>query len=140
MRALQLTILTLFLGLQISAALPIEGEFLYLNDRMEVVKNKNKASYTCKLEGHDENGYLFKVYFITGEVKMEGYYKDEDMSQAHGLFTYYYRNGKVESSGHFRNGNKYGIWQRYNADGTPKAEKIYAIQPILQAMQDEPGK
>jgi antitoxin component YwqK of YwqJK toxin-antitoxin module len=137
MSAFKILIISLFVGLHISAGLTDEDNTMYFNERMEQVKNKNKASYTGKLESKDADGYLFKIYFITGEVKMQGYYTDDAMNQANGLFTYYYQNGQMESTGYYRNGSKYGIWQRYDPNGTAKAEKIYAMEPILQALRDE---
>jgi antitoxin component YwqK of YwqJK toxin-antitoxin module len=56
---------------------------------------------------------------------------------AHGEFKYYYRSGKLESIGEFREGGKYGIWQRFDEDGTEKPEKIYASQPMLKALAKE---
>lgn len=116
---------------------PIDKEAIYMDDRMEVVKKKNNASYYCTLEEETPDGFYYKVYFLTGELKMEGTYKDSNMQIAHGQFTYYYRSGQTESTGLFREGNKYGIWQRYHPDGSPKAEKIYAFQPMLQAIKPQ---
>ncbi|MCA1751230.1 MAG: hypothetical protein LC670_05465 [Flavobacteriales bacterium] len=131
-----LTIL-FFVAIQGFGINPGERDALYLDDRMDVVKKKNSATYYCTLEEETPDGFHFKVYFLSGEVKMEGIYKDPDMKIAHGQFNFYYRNGQTESTGEYREGNKYGIWQRYQPDGTPKAEKIYAFQPMLQAIKPQ---
>jgi antitoxin component YwqK of YwqJK toxin-antitoxin module len=131
-----LTIL-FFVALQGLGINPGEGDALYLNDRLDPVKEKDNATYYYKMEEKTPDGFHFKVYFLTGEVKMEGVYKDSEMKIAHGQFVFYYRNGQTESVGVYREGNKYGIWQRYQPDGTPKAEKIYALQPMLQAIKPQ---
>lgn len=116
---------------------PMERESIYLDERMEVISNKKNAFYYCKMENKTAEGYFFKAYFITGEVKMEGTYLDDQMEMAHGIFTFYYREGGVESTGEFRHGKKFGLWQRFNPDGSEKAEKIYMIDPVLNAILDQ---
>lgn len=107
---------------------------VYLNDRMEPV-NKKKATYYCDPAVAQDDGYHVKAYYLSGEIKMEGVYKDPEMKTAHGPFTFYYRTGQTESAGQYKDGNKYGIWQRYHPNGSAKSEKIYAVQPMLQAIQ-----
>lgn len=106
----------------------------YLNDRMEPV-HKKKAVYYCEPAEKKENGYHIKAYFLSGEIKMEGVYKDPEMKTAHGPFTFYYRSGQTESTGQYKDGHKYGIWQRYHPNGSAKSEKIYAVQPMLRAIE-----
>jgi len=126
----------LLIGLKAVATGPSERESIYLDQRMELVSNKNQASYYCKLEEKTEKGFLYHAYFITGELKMTGLYLDEDMKTPNGVFTFYHRNGQIESTGSYRNGKKYGLWQRFHEDGSEKAEKIYAIDPVLNALSD----
>jgi len=137
MRTFKILAVALTLSFVAQATPLFEGEEIYLDVRMEVVKNKKNAAYYCLLEEETERGFLFKAYFISGELKMEGYYSDREMMIAHGEFKYYYRSGKLESIGEFREGGKYGIWQRFDEDGTEKPEKIYASQPMLKALAKE---
>lgn len=107
---------------------------IYLDERMQETKKKN-ATYYCELVGVTDETYHFKAYFLSGELKMEGWYTDEEMKEPHGLFTFYYQSGQVESKGEYRDGEKYGIWQRYDRYGNEKPEKIYAFLPILKELE-----
>jgi hypothetical protein len=135
MRALKVFVLAMAVGTSALAGGALNGEEIYLDIRMEVVKNKKNATYICTLEETNEKGHLFKVYFVSGELKMEGYYSDNQMSTAHGEFKYYYQSGQLESTGEYREGQKYGIWLRYDEDGTEKPEKVYASLPMLKAIE-----
>lgn len=108
------------------------GDELYLNDRLEPVKNKKQAYYVARLVGESQRGYTYQVFFLSGEMKMEGTYADKGMKMPNGEFTYYYQNGQVESSGLYREGMKYGIWQRYEPGGAARPERVYATGPMLK--------
>lgn len=137
MRTIKILVVALSLSVGGQASPFDGGDEIYLDVRMEVVKNKKNAAYYCLLEEENEKGYLFKAYYISGELKMEGYYSDRNMTIAHGEFKYYYMSGQMESTGEYREGGKYGIWQRFAVDGTEKPEKIYASQPMLKALAKE---
>lgn len=137
MRTFKILVVALSLSVGAQASPFDGGEEIYLDVRMEVVKNKKNAAYICLLEEETERGFLFKAFFISGELKMEGYYSDREMTMAHGEFRYYYQSGQLESTGEYREGGKYGIWQRFDEDGTEKPEKVYASQPMLKALAKE---
>ena len=99
---------------------------LYLNNRLEPVKSKAEATYVSRITAEDEHGYYFKAYFLTGQIKLEGYYLDEQMNVEHGKFIFYYINGQVESQGNYSYGVKTGVWERYGEDGTARPERIYS--------------
>ncbi len=82
----------------------------------------------------NERGFHFQVFFLTGELKMDGWYADEEMDIPQGYFTYYYRSGQVESEGEYRDGAKYGIWNRFDRQGELKPERIYAFIPMMKAI------
>ncbi len=107
---------------------------IYLDDRMQETKKKN-ATYYCELVGVADELYHYRAYFLTGELKMEGWYTDEKMKEPHGLFTFYYQSGQVESKGEYRDGEKYGIWQRFDRYGNEKPEKVYAFLPMLKELE-----
>jgi antitoxin component YwqK of YwqJK toxin-antitoxin module len=46
-----------------------------------------------------------------------------------GPFVFYHANGKVESKGFVRNGNKSGLWERFDVWGGALAEKVYDPEP-----------
>lgn len=112
-----------------------DGKDIYLNKHMEVIDKKKEAVYLCEIVAETEEGYHAKAYFLSGELKMEGWFADEALTQPHGTFTYYYQNGQVESEGSFRDGSKFGLWQRYDFEGNPKSEKIYATLQMMQAIE-----
>jgi len=113
----------------------LDGNEIYLNQHMEVIEKKKEATYVCEIVDQTDEGYHAKAYFMTGELKMEGWFADKALTKPHGNFTYYYQNGKVESEGSFRDGSKFGLWQRYDFEGNPKSEKIYATLQMMQAIE-----
>jgi len=108
---------------------------VYFNQRMERLESSDGAIYYAQRISESAHSFVFKTYFLTGELKMEGNYKDPEMKIAHGEFKYFYISGQLESEGEYREGYKYGIWTRYKADGSPKPEKIYACKAMLTAVQ-----
>jgi len=114
-----------------------DGMEIYMTNHMEVTDNKKEASFICNILDESEMGYHVKAYFMTGELKMEGWFQDKELTQPHGEFTYYYQNGQIESKGEFMEGSKFGLWERYDFEGNPKPEKIYATLQIMQAIADK---
>ncbi len=104
---------------------PAPGVRVYLNAKMEVCKRK-QATYFRKAEQDDDKGWLVMVYFSSGELKMRGHYIDDALEVGHGTFTYFYQNGQKESEGKFDNGAKIGVWNRWEPNGEPKAERFYS--------------
>lgn len=132
----RLTILVL-LSIQagfLLAAANGDKEAIYLDERMRETKKKN-ATYYCELVEQSDSGYYYKAYFMTGELKMEGWYADAEMNTPHGMFVFYYKSGQMESTGEYRDGEKYGIWQRYDLYGNEKPEKVYAYLPMLKQIR-----
>ncbi len=116
---------------------PLEKEAIYLDERMDVINDKKQASYYSKIVEQRDELYIFHAFFINGELKMEGSYLDEKMQTAHGKFVFYYENGQIESKGQYRDGQKYGLWERFNRDGSAKAEKVYAHQGIVKSLSKD---
>jgi hypothetical protein len=111
-----------------------DGQF-FMNSHMEIISKEKDASYKGVVVEKNEMGYHVKAYFLSGELKMEGFFADEDLQVPSGWFTYYYQNGKVESMGEFKDGEKFGLWQRFDFEGNEKPEKIYATLQTMQAIQ-----
>ena len=57
---------------------------------------------------------------------MKGLAMDETGTRLHGWSEWYHENGLIESNGYYKNGAKYGVWNRYNAKGEPKPDKMYS--------------
>jgi antitoxin component YwqK of YwqJK toxin-antitoxin module len=132
MKSLILAFVVYFLGN--FSAFAVEDGVIYLNDRMEETKKKD-ATYYCELVKVEDGAYHYKAYFLSGEIKMEGWYKDEAMEEPHGSFVYYYQSGQIESQGDFRDGEKVEVWQRFDRNGNEKPEKVYAVLPMLKAIE-----
>jgi len=112
---------------------------IYLDERMKETKKKD-ATYYCELVGVTDNLYHYKAYFLSGELKMEGWYTDSSLEKPHGEFVYYYQTGQVESKGEYKEGEKYGIWQRFDRYGNEKPEKVYAFLPLLKEIEKSKQK
>ncbi|MCA1762588.1 MAG: hypothetical protein LC664_06320, partial [Flavobacteriales bacterium] len=52
----------------------MDGKEIYLNKHMEVIDKKKEAVYLCEIVAQTEEGYHAKAYFLTGELKMEGWF------------------------------------------------------------------
>lgn len=110
---------------QSNAEPPALGVKTYLNAKMEECKKK-QAVFFQKVADDQEEGWLSMVYFVQGELKMRGHFIDNALKVPHGEFSYFYQNGQLESKGRYENGAKIGVWERWNPNGTPKAERFYS--------------
>lgn len=122
-----------------------DGQRQYLSAALEPIGQK-KAAYYRTVAGMDGELFIGKTYTIDGKLKAEGTYLDAAMAVPHGTFTFYHPNGRVESKGEYLNGNKAGVWLRYDAWGQPLAEKVYNPEPLAnivytraQTMPQFPG-
>jgi len=85
-----------------------------------------------KFERHGKRNGLFvgKAYDADGRLLAEGRFLDAGLKEMHGDFVYYHLNGKVESRGRFENGRKSGVWERFDTEGRPMAERIYGAAAL----------
>lgn len=135
MRVLKLLAISLLTAGSLQASVKADDDKgIYLDAYMERVSNKKSAAYYCELESQTEAGYHYKVYYMTGELKMDGWYEDAEMLLAQGTFTYYYKSGQVECTGEYLENVKFGLWERYSEDGTEKPEKLYASLQMMEAL------
>lgn len=113
-----------------------EGNEIYLDAYLRVTKKKSMASYYCTVDEKSSEGYHVKAYFLSGELKMDGWYADEEMQVEQGLFTYFYQSGQIESVGEYQEGVKVGIWKRFDSNGTEKPEKVYQSLEVMKAIEE----
>ncbi len=106
-----------------------EDQRQYLSEVMAPAARK-KAAYYRELSGREGELYNGKTFTMEGKLKAEGTYLDAALSLPHGYFTFYHPNGRVESKGEYINGNKAGVWQRFDPWGQELAEKIYNPEPL----------
>lgn len=64
----------------------------------------------------------WKVYYPTGELKVEGAYKE---GVRVGDWTFYHKNGKTEQKGKYLRGKPHGEWKWYYDDGSLLREESY---------------
>ena len=101
-----------------------QDERQYLDEVLASATVK-KAKYYRENAGKDGDLYVGKTFTIEGKLKAEGHYKDAALTLEHGHFVFYHANGKVESQGDYIDGNKSGVWERFDVWGQPLAEKVY---------------
>lgn len=101
----------------------------YLNSYLEPT-TKGKAAFYKVPAGQDGALYLGKIFTMHDELKAEGHYADPELKIPQGHFVFYYPNGKVESEGDYAQGNKSGVWQRFDEWGQALAEKVYDPEPL----------
>lgn len=123
-----------------ASAIHIDGNEIYLDEYLQVTKKKKLASYYCTFEESSNEGYHVKAYFLTGELKMDGWYTDEEMTIEQGLFTYFYQSGQIESVGEYREGMKVGVWKRFDTYGKQKPERVYRSLEIMKAIEEAQKK
>lgn len=115
-------------------------------DGVLAMTSKKSARYYRVQEGMDGQLFIGKTYTIDGKLKAEGRYLDAGLTQPNGPFVFYHANGKVESKGQYLNGNKSGLWERFDVWGGALAEKVYDPEPLAniiytraQTMPEFPG-
>jgi antitoxin component YwqK of YwqJK toxin-antitoxin module len=75
-----------------------------------------------KINQYNENGQphgLWEYYYSNGKLCYKGTYVN---GQHHGLWEHYYSNGQLCYKGTCVNGKRYGLWKYYNEDGTIKKQ------------------
>jgi len=102
---------------------------VYLDKYLEPCK-RGEAMYIMEVVEDLDSVYFAQVKTKDGRLKMEGFYKDPELTTEHGKFTYFYASGKEESTGEFVIGAKSGLWMRFHSDGREKAEKLYDPQVL----------
>ncbi len=103
-------------------------------DEVLASATKKTAKYYRVAEGKEGELFIGKTYTLDGKLKAEGHYADARLAVPHGAFVYYHPNGKVESRGMYVDGNKSGVWERFDAWGGALAEKVYDHEPLANIL------
>ncbi len=94
----------------------------YFNAQFEPV---TKASSVYKgLEYQENNKWIAVVVNDSGNILMTGMYKDKPLKVKHGLFTYYYSNGKPQIRGQYNNNEQADLWMTWHPGGERK-DSVY---------------
>jgi TonB family protein len=113
-------------GLWISVATSVcySQSAVFLDNQFRVTI-KEKASFHAEPDGLSDGLFILKAKYLSGAIRFTGSYLDKDFTEPHGFFEYYYLNGNIESRGYYCRGKKVGDWERYDYDGTRRADRIY---------------
>ena len=119
------------LALHATASLPTVADDVVLRDKVgpDLSSPATKLSSTVyyRVVTRDQaNRYTATITDREGTPRMTGTYKDAAMHVPDGQFTYFHPNGRMESRGMYRNGNKAGTWHCWQSDGTARADRIYS--------------
>lgn len=88
---------------------------------------KKKAVYVRTLSVVNDTLLDGLVHEIeSNQVKMKGKFilRSNELVE-HGLFLFYYDNGKIESEGMYEYGYKMGAWKRFTAQGVQRPDRFY---------------
>lgn len=83
------------------------------------------ADIHWKKQGRRGGLYFGRSLATDGHLQAEGHFLDAGLQVMHGPFVFYYPNGQVESRGAFEHGRKTGLWERFDPEGIPLAERVY---------------
>ena len=119
-----LTAGVLLLGLTAGSIAQV-GQKVYLDGNYSIVNSPEVARYYREAMHGETGRLLVRIYHTDGTLKMEGSYLATTPDVPDGFFTYYYRNGQVESQGEYIKGRKAGTWKRWTWDGATKPDRIY---------------
>lgn len=96
-----------------------------LDSQFNVTTNKSFVKYIRTINEMNKNHFLVQINYQTGELMMTGTYLDEALTIPQGEFVYFFANGIKESQGYYYNGQRVGVWERWNFDGTQKSNRYY---------------
>ena len=91
--------------------------FTGMHERYEKCSEENEDAL-CRMTGYIENGQwtgIWKVYNVDDKICAELTFSK---NQLHGPFKGYHPNGKVHSTGSYKNGKRDGLLTWFNEDGT----------------------
>lgn len=106
---------------------------IWLNELMEPC-GRDDAAYQLVRGGVEHGSYIGYVRTLQGALRAIGHYADPDLLTPHGDFTFYHRNGAIESAGRYVHGMKTGVWYRYDPEGNALAERVYDPRPLAELL------
>ena len=110
-------VICLFLTINVGAQ-----DTIRYDENWNVTTSTIYSFYSVK-KFNSDGSFLVKDYFRNGMKQMEGNYSNENTKT--GKFTYYYKNGKIESQGEYKNNNRINKWIENNEDGSLRLESYY---------------
>jgi hypothetical protein len=77
----------------------------------------------------DRKQYAFKEYYLSGNLKTEGFTSSKDYRTLTSRFISYYENGNKETEGEFVQGQPLGVFETWYPDAKKKLEGNYVKHP-----------
>jgi periplasmic protein TonB len=105
-----------------------DGEFYYLNDKMETVKEQSQATMFLNIRKLSDTAWQYDYYNLTGPRIRTETFRDEDGTIPHGLFAFYNVFGYLDSMGDAINGRREGNWCYFMGDNSFKMTRIKYYQ------------
>jgi TonB family protein len=100
----------------------------FLNEELQKQQEEIGAAYV-RVSEKKGDVYDVNINFIGGQLFMTGQYADDKLTIPHGHFTYYLLDGNKESEGDYFQGNKVGVWRRWDTNGGPLPDRKYHDAP-----------
>jgi hypothetical protein len=104
---------------------PCTAQVVHLDAGYQRV-NEEAAKYSLRLQPAGEGAFTGRLLSDDGAVIFEGRYIPwKNTYIEDGLFTFFYPDGKIESSGSYERGARTGVWKRYQPDGSARPNRFY---------------
>jgi TonB family protein len=123
------TLVCLFCGILFSHAQHVQ----FLDQNLNPVSQKEGASFSRTSALQEDSSAYVEVHYLSGGLRMQGRYARPDLKVEDGHFAYFFANGIKESEGYYSQGQKTGIWKRWDWEGNVKADRVY---PQLMATKE----
>ena len=107
------------------------GEAFYMLDEDFKGTAQEKAVYFIHTVKIHDSCWQFDTYNIFGPIISSEQYKDEKGTEASGMFCYYNKKGKMDSSGNYLNGFQNGSWYFINDTGRYYLQKDYSAGKLI---------
>lgn len=120
-------ILLLSLLFSLSSLMAQKTELFY-DFHWRPVADASKAAYYTLLEKKDTGWSRTDFFLRERRQQMTGFYKDEACKIPHGEFHYFFRNGKLQSTGRYSNGKRFGTWLSFHENGMISDSATYTIE------------
>ena len=128
----------LLLSLILRSALPVFSQkteksseaFYMLDENMKATSQEKAVHFIHVFKIHD-SCWQFDTYNIFGPIISSEQYKDDKGTEASGMFCYYNKKGKMDSSGNYLNGFQDGSWYFINDTGRYYLQKDYAAGKLI---------
>jgi antitoxin component YwqK of YwqJK toxin-antitoxin module len=122
-----LTITLFCIALQCLSLAGLYAKKAYLTMQWESCK-KNEAVFYYEVPSKTvDRIYNITVYYSDDVMYCQGSFNDEEVSKSarNGVFTYYFRTGKLMCKGSFTEGEKSGHWEIYYSEGGMERAGVY---------------